>query len=402
MLEREGWSLQMRGVPSEEFYIDRSSSPAKETKVLFPPKKRTDTNPDKSAELLGEQNRWFCSSARTLLFLLKAFALDVSDLDVEAFKKRIDKLVGLVEKGEAAKDWNRALESDNSFLLSQIDRQKKYLEARDAELKGVIEFMHNSLMGVIGEGNEFTGKVHESTLRMEQIAGLDDIRRIKDGLKSEMSQMRQAVLEKEQQDARRMESLSREIGHLRSDLEQAHQASMTDQLTGASNRLAFDGYIARSVERYVLSGTRFSLLMCDLDDFKMINDSYGHKEGDCVLKAFVQECRALLDGEDVLARYGGEEFTLLLPGASLGKALKKAQKICSKIASNRYLTETQGTSCVLAFTTSIGVAEVRPNDTVGALLERADQALYMAKRTGKNRAVSERDLPTDETVQKAA
>jgi diguanylate cyclase len=373
--------------------------------MLFAPKKRTDVERrdlDETAERLREQNNWFSSSARTLLYLLKAFALDVSDLDVEAFKKRIDKLVSLAEKTETAKDWNRALEADNSFLLSEIDRQKKYLEARDAELKGVIEFMHNSLVGVIGEGNDFTGKMHESSLRIEQIAGLDDIRRIKDGLKAEMSQMRQAVLEKEQQDSRRVESLSREIGHLRTDLEKAHQASMTDKLTGASNRLSFDGYIERAVERHVLSGARFSLLMCDLDDFKKINDSYGHQEGDCVLKAFVRECKAVLGAEDVLARYGGEEFAIMLPGASLGKALKKAQKICSRISSNRYLVESQGTSCVLAFTTSIGVAEVRLDDTVERLVDRADQALYMAKRTGKNRAVSERDLPADETIPKAA
>jgi len=372
--------------------------------MLLARKKRTDaeSNRDETTELLQEQNNWFCSSARTLLYLLKAFALDVSDLDTEAFKKRIDKLVGLVEKGETAEDWNRAIESDNSFLLSQIDRQKKYLEARDAELKGVIEFMHNNLLGVIGEDSEFTGKIHESSVRIEQIAGLDDIRRIKDGLKAEMSQMRQAVLVKEQQDARRVESLSREIGHLRSDLEKAHQASMTDQLTGASNRLSFDGYIERSVERYILSGARFSLLMCDLDNFKEINDSLGHQEGDCVLKAFVQECRAVIRADDVLARYGGDEFAIVLPGVSLRQALKRAQKTCSRISANRYLVESQGTSCLLTFTTSIGVAEVGPNDTVETLVDRADRALYEAKRAGKNRAIGERSLTEDESIRKAA
>lgn len=372
---------------------------------MFSPKRRISVDSkdlDEITAALREQNRWFCSSARTLLFLLRTWTHDTTDLDTDAFKKRIDKLVGLLEQEENARAWNRALEAENQFLLGHIDREKQYLQARESELKDVIDFMHKSLLDMIGEASDFTGSMHERSLRIEQTAGLDDIRKIKDTLKIEMSEMRQAIVEKEQNDARRLESLSRQVGSLKSDLEMAKQASVTDRLTGASNRLYFDSYIANSLERYVLSGARFSLLMCDLDDFKKINDSFGHKEGDSVLKTFVSECRALIRIEDVLARYGGEEFAIVLSGVSLRKAIRRAQKICSRIASSRYLVESQGTSRLLTFTTSIGVAEVRPDDTVDTLLDRADRALYMAKRTGKNRAVGENSLSGDESARKAA
>lgn len=373
--------------------------------MFLTPKKHANADAevhDVTEGLLREQNRWFCSSARTLLYLLKASALDISDIDVDAFRKRIDKLVRRAEEGEAPREWNRALEADNPFLLSHIDRQKEYLQTAESELRDVIEFMHKSLLGVIGEGDVFTGKMHESSLRMQQIAGLEDIRRIKDELRAEIQQMRQAIRDKEAQDAKRMEALSREIGSLRSDLEEAKLASMTDQLTGASSRLCFDLGIERYLERYVLSGSRFSLLLCDLDDFKRINDLYGHREGDCVLKAFVLECQALIRPKDLIARYGGEEFAIVLPGVSLRAALRKAQKICSRVSSNRYLVENKQISGVLAFTVSIGVAEVRRDDTLESLMDRVDRSLYMAKRTGKNRAVSERSLCNEDSGLKAA
>ncbi len=372
---------------------------------MFADKRLRDTTSkdnDETAGILREQNARFCSSARMLLYLLKESALDVADLDVETFRKRIDKLVKLTQDEKSAKDWHRTLESENPHLLKQIDSQQRYLKDKDAELKGVIELMHKSLLEVIGEASEFAGQMNDRTIEIERLARLDDIRRIKDGLKVEMGQMRQAILEKERNDELRVDSLSREVGSLKSDLQKAKEASMVDTLTGASNRLSFDSYIAHAIERYALARNRFCLLMCDLDGFKEINDTYGHREGDAVLTAFVREVRGLTRPDDLIARYGGDEFAIVLPGASLRHAVKRAQAICSRVAATRYLAENQGEECVFSFTSSIGVAEVRPEDTVESLVERADRALYMAKHGGRNRAVSERSLPRDEELPKAA
>ena len=129
-------------------------------------------------------------------------------------------------------------------------------------------------------------------------------------------------------------------------------------------------------------------MMIDIDDFKQINDNFGHTIGDRVLMALAQKCRNHIRGEDFLARYGGEEFTIILEGASLRIALKKAREICSLIASVRYATSESQKDDYLSMTVSIGVSQYKKGDSAGDLIERADKALYDAKRKGKNRAVS--------------
>jgi diguanylate cyclase (GGDEF)-like protein len=104
--------------------------------------------------------------------------------------------------------------------------------------------------------------------------------------------------------------------------------------------------------------------------------------------ALVQRCRTLIRQDDLLARYGGEEFVVVLHGASLRQGLKKARTICKEVAGVRYAIDEQHPHETIAFTVSIGVSALQHGDTVEDVIKRADQALYAAKRQGKNRAVS--------------
>ena len=103
----------------------------------------------------------------------------------------------------------------------------------------------------------------------------------------------------------------------------------------------------------------------------------------------MQRCRTLIRQDDLLARYGGEEFVVVLHGASLRQGLKKARTICKEVAGVRYAIDERHPHETIAFTVSIGVSALRHGDTVEDVIKRADQALYAAKRQGKNRAVSE-------------
>lgn len=202
--------------------------------------------------------------------------------------------------------------------------------------------------------------------------------------------MRHAVQEKQNRDAQHLQALTREVESLRGDLEEAKSASSTDGLTSAFNRLAFDTHIHKLVERNGVTPTPFAILMLDIDDFKRINDTYGHPVGDRVILAVVQQCRALIRKDDFLARYGGEEFVIILPAIALRQALKKAWALCKAIATARYTIDPQQPHATISFTVSIGVSMLHPGDTVASIIERADQALYEAKRRGKNRAISEK------------
>jgi diguanylate cyclase len=162
---------------------------------------------------------------------------------------------------------------------------------------------------------------------------------------------------------------------------------MTDGLTGVYNREAFDDTLADLIERNRIMNTTFSLMMLDLDDFKQINDKYGHVIGDRVLMAFSKKCRDAIRGDDYIARYGGEEFAIILPGANMKNALKKGCQICDAVAAARYATSTEQEDDYLSVTVSIGVTDFHKDDSPESMVSRADKALYKAKSRGKNRAI---------------
>jgi diguanylate cyclase len=227
---------------------------------------------------------------------------------------------------------------------------------------------------------------------MEAITQLDDIRKIKESLKTEVANMKRTIQEKQETDSKRIETLSREVVSLKSNLEEAQATASLDALTGAYNRLSFDTKIQWCIEKNAVIREPLSLLMCDLDDFKKINDTYGHITGDRVLKGFVLECKGFFRNNDFIARYGGEEFAILLPGMPLKKAVKRARELCTSLASKQYLIDASKPDQKLGFTVSIGVSELKKEDTVTSFIDRADKALYQAKRNGKNQAVSEKDM----------
>ena len=127
----------------------------------------------------------------------------------------------------------------------------------------------------------------------------------------------------------------------------------------------------------------------DIDDFKQVNDLYGHQTGDEALTTVAQRCKRLTRRKDFSARYGGEEFVFILLGASLKNAVKKASQICSDISSTDHLMETLQDNKKLKLTISIKVAAFNKKDTPETIISRANKALYAAKALGKNRAVSE-------------
>lgn len=163
------------------------------------------------------------------------------------------------------------------------------------------------------------------------------------------------------------------------------QEAHTDPLTGCANRRYFLKLAEHELARAHRYKLEVSLLMLDLDNFKGVNDSYGHQVGDLVLQKFVQVSTVTLRAEDLIGRLGGEEFAILLPETGSKEALEVAERLCRAVASVKVPV---GENPPLRFTTSIGVATLgREEFTIGAILVRADRALYEAKHSGRNRVV---------------
>jgi len=161
-----------------------------------------------------------------------------------------------------------------------------------------------------------------------------------------------------------------------------------DALTGALNHRAFQSLLSQLYARYREQGELFALVMVDLDHFKKINDSYGHAVGDEVLKVLVRLARRMLRNQDHIARLGGEEFVLVLPATELREAMKAAVRL--RLQLERLNWSRLGLA--RAVTASMGCAVVLPSDaSKGAVLKRADDAMYRAKQEGRNRVCA--DLP---------
>jgi len=139
----------------------------------------------------------------------------------------------------------------------------------------------------------------------------------------------------------------------------------------------------QELQRAIRFGNPLSLLMVDLDHFKRINDSFGHKSGDNVLKKFAEICRMAFREFDVIGRLGGEEFAILLPEASEAQAIEVAERLRARIAAASISTVQ---NAVIQFTASIGLASLASkHDSLDMLLSHADDALYQAKHAGRNR-----------------
>ncbi len=174
------------------------------------------------------------------------------------------------------------------------------------------------------------------------------------------------------------------------DISERREASLklkemasTDFLTGLYNRRYFMHLGEREFSIYQRSGRKLSVLMFDLDNFKMINDIHGHSTGDKALKHFAQICRENLRSQDIAGRLGGEEFSVILPDTDLEKAFLAAERI-------RLRTETstvKNTEGIPGLTVSIGIAADEPDGSLEKTLQHADSALYRAKNSGRNKVV---------------
>jgi diguanylate cyclase (GGDEF)-like protein len=173
-----------------------------------------------------------------------------------------------------------------------------------------------------------------------------------------------------------------------------YESATRDSLTGLENRQQLTYVLRHHLSSAARRGFTISLLLVDIDHFKSVNDTHGHGIGDLALQhaaaIIKKKCRA----GDMAARWGGEEFALVLPGASIDQALEAAERLRRSVEQTP-LAIPQGPT--LNLTISIGVASTQPADTVETLFSRADEALYQAKRNGRNRVIASQPPTEDES-----
>ena len=184
---------------------------------------------------------------------------------------------------------------------------------------------------------------------------------------------------------------TRELDTIRDSLNKSEERAKTDTLTGLPNRRALDEFFRTAQMAAMENGDPLSVLMIDIDHFKTFNDNFGHGVGDQVLRLMATVLRERVRDGDLPARYGGEELIAVLPGADLATCQTVAERIRRSISEARITRRSTG-EALPSITVSIGVAEFQSGESMAELIERCDRALYLAKRTGRNKVVTETEL----------
>ncbi|MBK8543561.1 MAG: GGDEF domain-containing protein [Caulobacteraceae bacterium] len=190
--------------------------------------------------------------------------------------------------------------------------------------------------------------------------------------------------------AEQMAASSRQVDTLQAALQSVKVEALTDSLTGLANRKQFDAALRRRIEEANSGGSQLCLMMCDIDHFKRVNDTWGHLVGDQVIRFIANQMQQMAQGDCLCARYGGEEFTVIMPRKTLREASTFGEafnrKVKAKVLTRRSTGESLG-----QVTVSIGIAQYRLGESVSDLIGRADACLYSAKRGGRDRVTTEEE-----------
>ncbi len=173
------------------------------------------------------------------------------------------------------------------------------------------------------------------------------------------------------------------------DYEQTYRLAVTDGLTQLYNHRYFQEQMINNVSNFKRYGTKFSLILIDIDFFKKFNDTYGHQSGDCVLKQVANILKKNSRNSDIVCRYGGEEMAIILTNTAKDDAVLTANKICLAVRNNKF---TLANNEKVNVTISLGVATVGENgEKPQEIIEFSDKCLYVAKENGRNQVVSQVD-----------
>ncbi len=307
--------------------------------------------------------------------------------------------IGGEEIAGANEEIIRFVDETNLEVSGQIDTYLQLIADITTELIEVEQFLYSSSSSLneAYKGNKSFHMTIEYEVKDigEFLESHQDVDELRQFIEVKLDNIRQSLLEKQAAEESQINKLTGEIESFKTRLhrmkkevvrvqkkaEQLEKASLMDHLTGIPNRRAYEKYIREEWQRYRKTQDVFSLLMVDIDNFKSINDKYGHWAGDKCLEELVKRVRSKLRDSDFLARYGGDEFLIVLPNTDKDGAVHVSEKLRAHIEQTRFLYRGQR----IPFGISIGVCAIDPADqNLRSVLNRVDKALYNAKACGRN------------------
>ena len=320
-----------------------------------------------------------------LLKLLQLMIDNVSELVVD--DRWLNGQIAMVREIVARPVNIRAINEAESRLKEVIFKQSQ-LKHSLVEAKEALKQMLAGFVDHLAEFADSTSDYHDKMERcVEKISKADDITQLENVLAEVISATRiiQLNAQRSRDDLRttrqKVEAAEQRINELQDELDKASTLVRHDQLTGVLNRRgleeAFDNEFSRSQRRK----SPLCVALLDIDNFKKLNDTLGHEAGDAALIHLATTIRETLRPQDTIARFGGEEFIIILPDTALPDAHKALVRLQRELTKRFFLHDNEK----VLITFSAGVTDFRPDDTQAGITKRADEAMYKAKKSGKNR-----------------
>uniref|UniRef100_Q478Y5 diguanylate cyclase n=1 Tax=Dechloromonas aromatica (strain RCB) TaxID=159087 RepID=Q478Y5_DECAR len=345
-------------------------------------------------ELLANLAYQMCAAAEeqveikgALLKLLHMIIENIGELSVDDswFKGQIDGLLAAVAPPLTLRHLDE-MERRLRDVMERQGRAKSRSVQAQAEMRHMLAEFIERLATMNRSSSEFEGRIEESARQIERVSSVDDLRPLLD----DVIRATHAMAEETAQSREQLKTLQDKVLITESELMQLHQEldnasalARHDPLTDALNRKGLDEALAREVSSMRRKDLPLSISLLDVDNFKKLNDRLGHDAGDGALIHLADVTRSNMRPSDTLARYGGEEFVVLMPDTTLEQGIEAMTRLQRELTKAIYLS---GNEKIL-ITFSAGVAQLAPDETGTDAIRRADQAMYLAKRSGKNRVM---------------
>ncbi|HCP45200.1 MAG TPA: hypothetical protein DIU15_04120, partial [Deltaproteobacteria bacterium] len=304
--------------------------------------------------------------------------------DDRQFRLALEEILFDIESGMTSFNAAKAISVLEGSIPAWFARLKSAQTDRNVEMSRLIEVMGKALKNIEGRDGVFHDSLEDNLERLREAATGVQVRSASRRLLQLIDGASEQVAEQKRMTEKRLRSLSEMVRGLNEELDQVKVEAQEDALTGLFNRKSFDDRLEIELNNTRLTPYRFVLIIMDLDHFKAVNDTYGHVVGDRVLQACgkaIQE--VVMRNSDFCARYGGEEMAVILSDCRGPQAIKIAERIRKAIAA----LEVKAGKKTIQVTASFGLSVVCDQDTAQSAIERADAALYIAKRSGRNKVV---------------
>lgn len=323
----------------------------------------------------------------SLLNLLHLIIENIGELSLDDhwLKGQIDGLLVAVAPPLTLRHLDEMERRLRDVLVKQHEAKTRSIEVQE-EMRQMLAAFIERLSMMNASSESFQGKIEESARQIEKVERIEELAPLlKDVIVATRSMAEESARSREQLRSLQDKVLSTEaeLAHLHRELDSASALARHDPLTDALNRKGLDEALAREIASMQRKETPLSVCLLDIDNFKKLNDRLGHEAGDNALVHLANVARRCMRPTDTLARYGGEEFIILMPDTLLEQGVEAMVRLQRELTKAFFLS---GRDKVL-ITFSAGVAQLQAEESGADAIKRADQAMYLAKRAGKNRVM---------------